>query len=669
MGERMALTATPFTDLVKDWSDVRALIAPLDQPVLVVAPDAAGITCVAVNARARDLLAIAGVDPSGRPIERGLIKDIQPAIKPTLEALSDGDERSIRIVLEGLDGPDMLLSVRIVPMFGAVAWYLSQTTGAGVDRIAIAAAEHRADMAESRLRALLCCGPDTMVVYDRDDRLVAANEEWLSAMGFASMAEVAGRTAWDLLLERVDKIDYEARGFATKEAWCEYWFAERESGQADGIVVPMKSGRVLLSRTRFTKKGERIGSATDITELERNRLRKRDAVEAMGGAFALFDGTQTLRLWNSRLRDLLPGVALSEGLSYAEVARAMVDSAFSVTARSGQALTADMLIDRIAATGERFEFEVIVETGRTLRMHEDATREGGRVLIGHDITEQKGHQLALECRVEELGRARKEAEHHATRATAMAKLLHTEKERAESANRSKSQFLANMSHELRTPLNAIIGFSEVLKNETFGALGHERYRGYVDDIHVSGHHLLSLINDVLDMAKIEAGKYEPVLAPTSLDALIHEVKRIIKGRMAEAGLTLFVDMPDDDPVAELDRRAIKQVLINLLANAIRFTEAGGSVSLCVRVEPDAVVLAVRDTGIGIPEAHLERLLQPFEQMSDTTRRGQEGTGLGLSLSKALVEAHGGRLTIESVVGEGTEVVLSVPQVPSLAEPT
>jgi two-component system cell cycle sensor histidine kinase PleC len=351
---------------------------------------------------------------------------------------------------------------------------------------------------------------------------------------------------------------------------------------------------------------------------------------------------------------------LREGTRYAEVARAFEQSSGTLTAWTGEPLTAEKLIERAPVPEQRFAFELVAETGHTLRMHEDTTRERGRVVIGHDITELKGHQLALEYRVEDLGRARKEAEHHAARATAMANLLNAEKERAEAASRSKSQFLANMSHELRTPLNAIIGFSEILKNETFGAMGHDRYRGYADDIHASGHHLLSLINDVLDMAKIEAGKYEPVLTPNAVDDLVHEVRRMIKGRMTEAGLTFSVDMPPAGLVAVFDRRAIKQVLINLLANAIRFTGAGGSIGVSVATDPWGLVLRVVDTGIGIPREHLDRMLEPFEQMSSTTQRGQEGTGLGLPLSKALVEAHGGQLTIDSIVGKGTEVTLRLP---------
>ncbi|MFX4219647.1 MAG: ATP-binding protein [Thalassobaculum sp.] len=385
-----------------------------------------------------------------------------------------------------------------------------------------------------------------------------------------------------------------------------------------------------------------------------------EAVEAIGQAFAQFDSNDRLVVWNSRMADIVPGIDLSAGLDYPTVAQAIAEASVTMRARGGALLKSDDLVVRVQEPDRRFEFDLVAETGRTLRVQEDVTREGRRVLIGQDITALKGHQLALEYRVEDLGRARKEAEHHAARATEMAEQLQVEKERAEAANRSKSQFLANMSHELRTPLNAIIGFSDIIKNQTFGPVGHDRYRGYADDIHASGHHLLSLINDVLDMAKIEAGKYEPHLTANAVDDLVQDVKRMIKERITEAGLRLVVEMPPAGLVSVFDRRAIKQVLINLLANAIRFTDSGGEITIRAAAKNGGCVLEVEDTGAGIPRKHIDRLLQPFEQLSNMAGQGQEGTGLGLSLSKALVEAHRGTIAIDSEVGQGTIVRIWIP---------
>jgi two-component system cell cycle sensor histidine kinase PleC len=640
---------------------VQALIQLLDQPVLVVGADASGFVCRAANRPARDLLFLCPDTSTGLLLNRLLKSEALSLIPTAAEVLRDGVERSGRIALRGVNAPDTLLVVRMARIGGMeVAWYVSGAPGADPESHRLAAAEHRADVSQARFSTVLSSGADMLVVYDREDRLVTANAAWLEVMGFSSLESVVGRTALDLLGERANRIDYRAAGYATKAEWCDAWMEKRRAGETEGRLVQMLDGRIILARNRMTETGEWISSGTDITELERNRQRMREAVETIGQTFALFDGDGRLAIWNSRLADVFGGVAPSQGTPYAEVMRRLAEISLSISARFGDPLSIEDLISRDASSGTRFEYEIVIRTGRTFLIREDGTREGGRVMVGHDISELKGHQLALECRVEDLARARREAEHHATRATAMTRLLQEEKERAETASRSKSQFLATMSHELRTPLNAIIGFSEVLKNELFGKLGDGRYREYADDIHASGHHLLSLINDVLDMSKIEAGKYQPALSPNGIRDLLNDVARMIRGRLDEAGLTLVIEPPSADLAGTFDRRAIKQVLINLLANSIRFTERGGRVTLGVSVAGDMLEFVVQDTGIGMPSDQLDRLLQPFEQMSQTAQRGQEGTGLGLSLSKALVEAHGGAMILESTVGVGTRVVLRLP---------
>ena len=642
------------SQLDDDWNlaMLQAVIEPLEQPVLILSAPQRRLTCVAANDAARRLFAPDHGEVVGRAVDCLLSGDAQPALSRSLEVLADGTPRTAGVALRSSEGQVSIASAKLVSIGEHVAWYLTAS--------AAGSAEQRAATAEARFGAWLDQSEDLVALYDPLDRLVVANHAWLDAVGIGRLDDVVGKTAWEIVQGYGPIVDFVAAGFASREAWAEHWFTRRQSETSDGVILPLANGRIILSHYHLTETGERIFCARDITETERNRQRISEAFEAIGQAFALFDANRRLTVWNSRLADLASGLVLTAGMPYAAVIRAIAQSSVTMKSRSGAQLKADDLVAREAVPGQRFEFELVAETGRTLRVHEDMTQEKGRVLIGHDITALKGHQLALEYRVEDLGRARKEAEHHAARATAMAELLHAEKERAEAANRSKSQFLANMSHELRTPLNAIIGFSEILKNETFGPVGHERYRGYADDIHSSGHHLLSLINDVLDMAKIEAGKFEPVMTMNAVDELVHEVRRMIKGRVAEAELNLVVDMPPVGVFCAFDRRAIKQVLINLLANAIRFTDAGGLITIRVRSDDGGFILRVEDTGLGIPPEHVNRLLQPFEQMSDMTRRGQEGTGLGLSLSKALVEAHGGTLSINSEVGRGTAVTLWLP---------
>lgn len=252
-------------------------------------------------------------------------------------------------------------------------------------------------------------------------------------------------------------------------------------------------------------------------------------------------------------------------------------------------------------------------------------------------------------------------------ATARAAALEEQTRRAEAASASKTQFLASMSHELRTPLNAIIGFADLMRLKTLGEMQPPRYGEYVEDIHKSGVHLLNMINELLDMAKIESGHVElreTVFYPLDVGL---EVLRMLRQSMVEAHLQLRVDMADGLPPIHADQQQIRRILINLLSNAIKYTPAGGTVTLsvCICEEGDGcgvegMLLTVEDTGIGIPGDKLEKVLEPFEQVENSFTRTRAGTGLGLALTKAMVEAHGGRLWLESEVGKGTRAHALLP---------
>ncbi|HYM33618.1 MAG TPA: ATP-binding protein [Candidatus Cybelea sp.] len=232
---------------------------------------------------------------------------------------------------------------------------------------------------------------------------------------------------------------------------------------------------------------------------------------------------------------------------------------------------------------------------------------------------------------------------------------------AERANRAKSDFLANMSHELRTPLNAVIGFSELLRKETFGPLGHASYREYAGDIHDSGIHLLNIINDILDLAKIEAGKFDLQQEPVDLLEIIDTTLRVLRPKANAAAHQISVSIPDRVCGMCVDRRAMKQILLNLIGNAVKFTPSGGRVGIVAReTEYGGVAVAISDTGIGIADHDLEKVLTPFGQVETSYSRRHEGTGLGLSLTKRLVELHGGRLDIASEVNVGTTVTVTLP---------
>ncbi len=239
----------------------------------------------------------------------------------------------------------------------------------------------------------------------------------------------------------------------------------------------------------------------------------------------------------------------------------------------------------------------------------------------------------------------------------------------EAANKHKSEFLANMSHELRTPLNAIIGFSEVLSEKMFGEVNDKQLE-YLLDIHSSGHHLLSLINDILDLSKIEAGRMELDLSSFDLGMLLDNSMTLVRERAARHGLRLVLDVDERIGAWVADQRKIKQVVINLLTNAVKFTPAGGSVTLRARPLHEAgggaVEIAVVDTGVGIAIDQQKLVFEEFRQASGDYLRKAEGTGLGLSLAKRFVELHGGMIHVESAPGKGSTFAFVLP-LRSLAE--
>ena len=273
----------------------------------------------------------------------------------------------------------------------------------------------------------------------------------------------------------------------------------------------------------------------------------------------------------------------------------------------------------------------------------------------------RASQRCLKERLAELQDAKQRSDTQGKELAALADDLSIARDEAETANRAKSEFLALMSHELRTPLNAIIGFSEIIQSEMFGPVGTPRYRDYAKDVHDSGQHLLKLINDILDLSKIEAGKLELDEADIDVADAIHSSLRLVRERAGENGVRLVTEIPEELPALRFDERKLKQILINLLSNAVKFTPAGGTVTIKTWSRPDSgYIFQIIDTGIGIALQDIPKALSPFGQADSKLARKYEGTGLGLPLTKSLVELSSGSMDLQSEVGVGTTVTVRFP---------
>jgi two-component system cell cycle sensor histidine kinase PleC len=408
-----------------------------------------------------------------------------------------------------------------------------------------------------------------------------------------------------------------------------------------------------------------VGIAVDITEqkdlMEKTiaaDVRLRDAIETIPEAFVLWDADNRLVLCNSNFQELhdLPDESIRTGTSYEAVVAAGRKPVVRTTGTHDGAPT----------PGAR-TFEAQLDDGRWLHISERRTKDGGYVSVGTDITAIKRHEeklidseRRLMATVADLRVSQQALESQAQELSELAQKYAEEKTRAEEANQAKSKFLANMSHELRTPLNAIIGFSEIMGSGMFGPLGADRYGEYCRDIHSSGQYLLDVINDVLDMSKIEAGRLRLDRERLALDQMLNDSMRVVANRAAEKKLALTLAV-EPDVAFDADRRACKQIVLNLLSNAVKFTPDGGRVDVHGRARGDSIVIAIDDTGIGITRDALMRLGRPFEQVEGQHTKSHQGSGLGLAIAKSLVELHGGHMRIRSRPGEGTLVVVRVPR--------
>jgi len=371
-------------------------------------------------------------------------------------------------------------------------------------------------------------------------------------------------------------------------------------------------------------------------KLEQQSALLQSTLDHMGEGLSVFDRDNRLLAWNDRFISLLD---LPRGVGHGT----RMEDILRLQAQRGDfgPVNIDSEIRARLDQLRRDDMQTIERTtmsGRVLEIRRRSMPSGAIVTLYSDITERK--------RVEqEMSDARNQAE---------------------VANRSKSEFLANMSHELRTPLNAIIGFSDILRSEKFGPVGNAKYLEYARDIHTSGVHLLDLINDVLDMSKIEAGKLELFEEEVAVAELVASCLAMIGERARERRIRIAADAASQPTMIWADLRGMKQILLNILSNAVKFSHDGGAITIISNLDSaGGVTIAVSDSGIGMTPEQIKRAREPFGQAHAATTRAYGGTGLGLPITQRLVELHGGELRIESVHGEGTRVSIVLPPMRTL----
>ena len=355
-------------------------------------------------------------------------------------------------------------------------------------------------------------------------------------------------------------------------------------------------------------------------------------VDQLPVGVAAFDIDEALVAWNPAYGAFLSsaGIDLHAGMAYESILRQFYDNA---GARQGDRAEDVSLADRLRwHRAPKAPWRVRTADGSWYETEEFRKPDGGFIVLCRDVSEQLKTERALDA-----------ARSH-----------------AEASNRAKSEFMATMSHELRTPLNAIIGFSEAIADDMLGTLGDSPYRGYAGDILDAGKNLLAIVNDILELSRLEAGEIDLKEDRVELRSLLNGVLLGLRERISRNGIDLVVEVTDEAAVYFVDPRAFRQILHNLVSNAVKFTRPGGRVTITSERQRDRCILIVHDNGIGMTADEIALAVQPFKQLADPMVRSSSGTGLGLPLTKALVELHGGQFDLTSVPGAGTEAKVTLP---------
>jgi PAS domain S-box-containing protein len=543
--------------------------------------------------------------------------------------------KDFRYVRKGHDGRLQTLSTSGKPLFDDAGTFIGYI-GVGSDLTTDIEAADLARLANERLAAAVEAMSELFVLWDAEDRLVICNEQFRRINAQVIETTKPGTLFADHIHAALSKgLFAEAKGREDE------WLAERLQRHA-APGKPFEQERLnnqwlYIHEQKFSD-GSTVTISSDVTHI------KRKEAELAKSQQRLTDFANTAADWFWEQDENFRFTYVSQ--SNSSISGMPAEAHYGLTRRETNPLGVSnaMMLDhemqlKAHRTFEDFRFFRITRNGARVYLStsgkpifdDDGAFQGYRG-VGRNITDL----VEAEQQVRE------------------------ERDRAEDANRAKSEFLARMSHELRTPMNAILGFSQMISDEIFGPVGTEHYRDYATDIHRSGEHLLSLINDLLDLSRIEAGKLELEDRQLDIGQVIDDVQRLFVGAAETADVQVEIRVAPELPVLMADQRAVRQMITNLLSNAIKFTDTGGRVIISALRNEDGLIVAITDTGAGFDQSDLDLVLAPFGRVDKPMVRTVDGTGLGLPIVKNLIELHGGTFTLQSVPGEGTTATLCFP---------
>ena len=508
----------------------------------------------------------------------------------------------------------------------------------------------------------------SVALFDADDVLIYHNDNYRNTYKcFATYESLIGLSFTDLLHIKLEHGEIAGRLALDDPAqWIADRLARRQRPEVGPVEVQLTDGRWIRINERTTENGDTIGVYRDITQKKKADHQLHDMVAGKQNAFALWNQAESLVLRNPAYVELfgVDGRDLSPGDAFTTVFEAVAKNFDLNGMDAGAWAAARRKAHRLPVSQETVRHR----DGRWFLITERRTLDGGVATIVADVTAEteqaaalREHGQPLNNVINDLELSKDVLERHSADLVYMIEELAVANSQLEAGNASKTHFLSLVSHELRTPMNAIVGFSEIIKGQVLGPIGNDKYLEYAEDIHDGAQHLLTLVNGLLDMSKIEAGKWD--LNPIAVDAkaMLTSCGRLMRGEAANKSINIEISCDDPGPVAMVDPKALRQILLNLLSNAIKFSHEGGRIVLAVNGRDDAVEFSVTDSGFGIPTTEIERILRPFEQLDNDLTRAHEGTGLGLTMCQSLMELHGGSLGIESTEGQGTTVTFSFTQ--------